>query len=581
MCNNNIKKILFFILLFIPFKLSSAQYTNIILLKDIRPGMKGYGKSVFKGIKIEKFNVEIVGVLKGIRPGTGLILAKIGGNKIIDKAGVIAGMSGSPIYINNKIIGALAFSWAFSKEPIAGITPIEDMLDIWKLKSPEQLDSYKNDYFKNNFFAQNDNYNLKPITTPIMISGLSENVINIFKKDFDNFNLMPMISGGDDNNLPVPDKFEPGSAVGVNLITGDLNVSGIGTVSYVDKNKILIFGHPMFFAGNIDVPFSYAYIHTVLPSLYVSFKLGQSTKIAGKLYSDQLTGVAGDLNKTATMIPVAVDVDYFKNKKKYHYNIIKNYNFLPMFLGMSIIKSVEMTGGKLEKNTLTFKYQIIFNNNKKITLSDSIASFSLNDSIRNSLMFLFSPITAVLLNQFKKVTVSQINVNIKVEPKIRVAKIKNIIVRKKYYKPGDDVVLNVKIKPYQGNSFLKKLKIKLPYNLKDGKFPIVVSSAREQQYIDYLLSPNKYTPETFEQLVDIINSLAKNTTISAWGILRDKGLTINGEQINNMPDSYFYMYKNSLETGASRSFVQIANNINLKYIIINDIIINIKIKNSN
>ncbi len=583
MCKIMKKFIIPLIVLFLSVNIFAKKYSDIMPLNKIKPGMKGFGKTVFQGIKIEKFNVEIIGVLKGVRPKSGLILAKISG-KTVDKAGVIAGMSGSPIYINNKIIGALAFSWAFSKEPIAGITPIEDMLDIWNMKKPQHLDSFNMNYF-NNLYADSDdkNSNLKPIATPIMISGLSEHSINIFKKDFADFNLIPMLGGsaGNDNSLPVPKKFEPGAAVGVNLISGDLNASGIGTVTYVDKNKILIFGHPMFFAGNIDIPFSYAYIHTVLPSLYVSFKLGQSTKIAGKLYSDQLAGVAGTIGATPSMIPVSVNINFFKNIKQFHYNIIKNYNFLPMFLGMSILKSIEMTGGKGEQNTLLFKYKITFSNGKVISLSDSIASFNSGQSIRNSLMFLFSPISAVLLNQFKTVSISDIKINIKITPKIKIAEIKNIIINKKEYKPGDTVVLNIKIKPFKEKPFYKQLKIKLPFNIKNGKFPVIVSSARERQYIDYLLSPKKYVPQSFDQLIDIINSLANSTDISAWGIIRDKGLLINGQQLNHIPPSYYYMYKNSMETGASRTFVQIAENMPLDYIIVNDAIVNLKIKDSN
>ncbi len=560
---------------------------NILPLSQITPGMEGYGKTVFQGTKIEKFKVKIIGVLKNIRPGTGLILAKIGGNKVIDKAGVIAGMSGSPIYINNKIIGALAFSWAFSKEPIAGITPIEDMLKIFDLKYPttninQYYNYYNNEDGPSDLKSDNNLYNnLVPIATPITIDSLSENIIDMFKDDFKKYNLIPMMGGGgSDNSLPVPSKFEPGAAVAVDLVRGDLNLSGIGTVSYVDKNKILIFGHPMFFAGNIDIPFSYAYIHTVLPSLYVSFKLGQATKLAGRLFSDQLTGVAGIIGEKAEMINMDVNLNIFNNKLNYNYEIIKNYKFLPMFIGMSIAKSIEMGGGRLERNTLQFKYDIYFDNGKKITLSNSVASLSVDKSVINSIRFLFGPISSLLINQYKKVNINKIDVKINILKSIKVVTIKDVIVNKKYYKPGDTVIATIELKPWQKKSFFKTIKIKLPYNLKDGMFPLIFSSAQERQFIDFFLSPAKYQPQSFEQLIRLLNSLQPTTKLSVWSILKNRSLVINGEELKNLPSSYYYIYKNSIESSAQKSFVQLIQDYPQDYIIANDKMIKIKIKNN-
>jgi len=572
-------KVINLILIFLLFNIPHLfAQTNILPLNKIKPGMKGYGLTVFKGIKIEKFDVEIISVLRNIRPNSGLILAKIK-NKIIDKTGIIAGMSGSPIYINNKLIGALAFSWSFSKEAIAGITPIEDMLKIFKFSN--QKHSFNFEPKNKEYVWINPRNGIQTIKTPLVFQGISQQTIDLFYDKLTKMNFLPIAGGGinaSPNEYEIPKKFQPGSAVGINLITGDLNLSAIGTVTYVNKNKILIFGHPMFYSGTSDLPLSYAYIHTVLPSLYVSFKIGTSTKVVGRIYQDQLAGCAGILNQMPKLIPVSVGIKFFNQQNTYHYNIIRSYHYLPTFLMLAIFRSMEMIGGWDEKNTLSFNFIIKFNNNKKITLKNTLSALSTRETMVNSMLYLLSPLSYLLENKFENVQINNITANIEISEKIRVAEIKKIIAPKKTFKPGETLKLKVEIKPYKQKSFFKTINIKIPKNLKQKRLIIVVSSDMERQYIDYLLTPIKYQPQSMNHLIHLYNTLAKSTDLSIWAIVRNKSLVINDSVLENLPSSYYYLFQNSLETGAQRNIMQIKNKISLNYVITGASMLPIEIK---
>lgn len=568
--------ILLFIILSLFLQSLNAK-TDIMPLSKIQSGMKGYGLSVFKGIKIEKFNVEIIGVLHKSRPRSGLILAKIKGD-VVNKAGVIAGMSGSPIYINNKLIGALAFSWTFSKEPIAGITPIEDMLDIFKFPSTKKTLHFEPSPQKKYAHQKINNSSMELIQTPLIFQGVSQQMIDYFTKDLEELNFMPINGSSDGTAYESPKEFKPGAAVGVNLITGDLNVSGIGTVTYVDKNRLLIFGHPMFYSGQTDMPLSHAYIHTVLPSIRTSFKIGSATKIAGRIYQDQLAGLAGNLNEKAKMIPVHISMDYFNQKERYNYNLIRSYFFLPQFLTMAVYRSMEMTGGYWEKNTLDFNFTIKFNNNKKINLANSFSSLRTADSMKGSLMYLFGPLQHLMINKFQEISIDDINIDIKIKKKITIAEINSIQAIKKTYTPGETVKLKVKMTPYKGKSIYKSVSIKLPYNINLPKITLFVTGDQERQFIDYILSPHKYRPHSLEQLIELYNGLAKSTDLAIWTFLKDKSIIAQGDRMENLPASYYSILQNSLESGTHKALFQIKDKIPTKYIIQGSAAISLDIK---
>ncbi len=569
-------KIVLFLLL--GFTLNVQAQNDIMPISEIKPGMKGYGLTVFKGKEIEKFDAEIISVLHNFRPKGDLILARLSGNKVIDKAGVIAGMSGSPVYIDGKIIGAVAFSWAFSKEPITGITPIGEMIDVMNRKYTTNFYNFEPNITED-YYVKNSGYNLVPIKTPLVIQGLSEDAISLFKKEFEQIGFLPVAGGSIGTGIKSPDKFEPGSAVGVNLITGDMNMSAIGTVTYVDKDRIVIFGHPMFFSGKSDLPLSYAYIYTVLPSLEHSFKIGTSTEIVGRIYQDQIQGLAGVVGESAKMIPVEVDINYQGNEKRYKYDIARSYSLIQRLVYTCIVSSIQMTGGQEEKNTINAKFDITFNNNKKIEVSDIVPGVNINESLTYIMSMVLNPISQILINKFEEIAIKDIKSKLTINTRVKMVEIKKIITDRKEYKPGETVNAKILLREYQGKDITKEVKFKLPYNLPDNvSVPIIVSSSKEEQYIDALLSPEKFVPYNFNQLIDIINNLAKNNELSIWSLAHEKGVVINGQKLERIPSSYFSILKDSLETGAEPIITLLKNKYPFNYVIVGNASCRINIK---
>jgi len=569
-------KIVLFLLL--GFTLNVRAQNDIMPISEIKPGMKGYGLTVFKGKEIEKFDAEIISVLHNFRPKGDLILARLSGNKVIDKAGVIAGMSGSPVYIDGKIIGAVAFSWPFSKEPITGITPIGEMIDIMNRKYTTNFYNFEPNITED-YYVKNSGYNLVPIKTPLVIQGLSEDAISLFKKEFEQIGFLPVAGGSIGTGIKSPDKFEPGSAVGVNLITGDMNMSAIGTVTYVDKDRIVIFGHPMFFSGKSDLPLSYAYIYTVLPSLEHSFKIGTSTEIVGRIYQDQIQGLAGVVGESAKMIPVEVDINYQGNEKRYKYDIARSYSLIQRLVYTCIVSSIQMTGGQEEKNTINAKFDITFNNNKKIEVSDIVPGVNINESLTYIMSMVLNPISQILINKFEEIAIKDIKSKLTINTRVKMVEIKKIITDRKEYKPGETVNAKILLREYQGKDITKEVKFKLPYNLPDNvSVPIIVSSSKEEQYIDALLSPEKFVPYNFNQLIDIINNLAKNNELSIWSLAHEKGVVINGQKLERIPSSYFSILKDSLETGAEPIITLLKNKYPFNYVIVGNASCRINIK---
>src|SRR5229473_1037094 len=300
---------------------------------DVRPGMKGFGRTVMHGTKVETFSVEVLGVLKNTSPGRDMILCRLSGLGL-EKTGVIAGMSGSPIYLDGKLLGAVAFAWPFGKEPIAGVTPFCQMhgfvetyerRDLTEKQAPARVGlrtplrigdavfdsiTVSQDY-EGHPEGPGDGLWLMPLRTPLAATGFSEHSLRFFGERARSAGLYPMQSGG--ASAPVRDQeknvsLEPGGPLAVAMVTGDFDLSGIGTVTHIEGNRVYGWGNPFFGCGGCDFPLSTGYIHTIYPRQSVSFKMGSPLKTVGIINADVSTCVAGWLGRKPDLLPVRMSV---------------------------------------------------------------------------------------------------------------------------------------------------------------------------------------------------------------------------------------------------------------------------------
>src|SRR5207302_936833 len=291
-----------------------------IPVSQIHAGMRGVAYTVFQGTKPEPMEVEVLGILKNANgPKGDIILVRLGGEKA-NYTGVVAGMSGSPVYFNGKLAGAVAFRIGeFSKEPIAGVTPISEMLEISAIDTtpssvPVQAKSVPSIAAKTSgpglasLPVQNFANYLKPIETPLVFSGFSEDSIQRFAPQFAAEGIVPVMGVGSASDTKQPDPLEPGSAVSAILVRGDMDIAATCTVTYIDPQHLLACGHPLLQFGMINLPMTKVQVLATLPSPLNAFKIVNATETVGSFVQDRHTGILGEFGKKPEMIPVTLTI---------------------------------------------------------------------------------------------------------------------------------------------------------------------------------------------------------------------------------------------------------------------------------
>src|SRR5882672_2165488 len=298
-----------------------ASPVVLMPLDQIRPGMQGIARTVFEGSNLEEFKVEILGVLQGaIGPQQDLIVARLRGDKV-EYTGVVSGMSGSPVYIDGKLIGAVSYRLGnFAKEPIAGITPIAGAAGGAPRSGPEAPSLAAGGGFPGG---------LQPIGIPLVCSGCDPGVLRYYAPIFEAYGLEPTAGGGattSPSSLPLL----PGTAIGAALATGDMNVVGIGTLTYIDRNRVFAFGHPMLGTGPLEMPMTQAQVLLTFASSAASFKIANSTPPVGTIVQDGLTAIVGEVGREAPTIPVSVRVTSRGIRRDFHYAIMRSRAWSPV-----------------------------------------------------------------------------------------------------------------------------------------------------------------------------------------------------------------------------------------------------------
>src|SRR6201998_4285727 len=342
--------------------------TQTIPVSQIHTGMRGVAYTVFQGTKPEPMDVEVLGVLKNANgPKGDVILVRLGGKKA-EYTGVVAGMSGSPVYFDGKLAGALAFRIGeFSKEPIAGVTPIADMLEINALdKSPGGIPSAAVSPVNaatrtagpgepSTLPVQNVANYLKPIEAPLVFNGFSEEAGKMCAPQFAASGIVPGMGAGSSSDEKQPEPLEPGSAVSAVLVRGDMDIAATCTVTYIDPQRLLACGHPLLQFGSVDLPMTKADVLATLPSPLNAFKIVNTTEPAGAFVQDRHTGIMGILNKEPEMIPVTLNIHNGSATKEIHYEVLNNPRLSPVAIMATVFNALHGINDYGEETTYRLK----------------------------------------------------------------------------------------------------------------------------------------------------------------------------------------------------------------------------------
>lgn len=547
-----------FFSLWLPLTVSA---TEIMDVHEIREGMKGIGKTVFEGTEVDSFEVEILGVMRNVRPHGDIILARLSGGpshregreSLIEHTGIIAGMSGSPIYIEGKLIGALAFAWPFSKEPIAGITPISEMQKIVMGEGGEgrrMLDDLK---FK---VKWNEEWEMVPIQTPLLLSGFEEGVFRDVKVFFESYGLLPTLGGLEGEDLH-HSSLEPGSVIGVQLISGDARAGALGTVTDREGDRILAFGHPFLWSGEVNFPMTTGYIHSILPSQFLSFKMGSTGEVVGKLIQDRRAGVLGKMGEFSRMIPIEISLQKFNDSgrekssiQKYHFEVIQEKSLTSNLSGFLVLHSLFASGyseGEMAIETdLTLEMKTP---SGEFTLQQSDL-YSGKDSPTTFVKEVTNLISSLHNNPYEPIEFDEIQFTLDLyEEEERRGTLEALYVDKTSVKPGEDLQISLFYKPNRGERIRKNHSIKIPRDLPKGRVEVRVLDGKTLEKRELERDPFKKSHHDFTQFLDILRKERRRNEIWIQLVLPRKGYIIQGRELRALPPSLLSILSPSKEAG--------------------------------
>jgi hypothetical protein len=554
-------------------------YWNV---EDIRPGMKGVGRTVMKGTKVEPFNAEVLGVMKNTSPGRDMVLCRLSGLNL-DKTGVIAGMSGSPVFIDGKLMGAVAFAWPYGKEPIAGVTPFSqmhgyveaferrDLADQTRqtrvgLKAPVRVGgkSYDAVTISQSFEAppapkDEDGLFLMPLQTPLAATGFTPHALSLLRDRVKGYGMVPMQGGAATSRVAEEEKnavLEPGGPLVLAMITGDFDLSGIGTVTHIEGNRIYGWGHPFLGLGSCEFPAMTGYIHTVYPRQTVSFKMGSPLRAVGVINADVSTCIAGWVGRKPDMLPVRMTVKNGSedDPKTFNVEVARQRSMLANLVYTALTNSVDMEGDLPEEMTADMTCRIEIEGREPIVVQDTFSGSSYSGG--RAPQALFNPIASIIhqltYNTYKQVRVTRVECDTVLKPGRISADIEAVELDADTYAPGDTVKATVFLRPYKGQRQRVPVSLKLPADLPEGTYTAHVCDDVSNARLELRDNPTLYNPQGVEQIFAglKLQTAAKRTNLVLRVPVNAVGVALDGKSLPNLPPSMVTILGQSRRTGA-------------------------------
>ncbi len=546
-----------FILIIVITLFGSLSFPEIMKLKDLKIGMEGSGKTIYKGTEIETFKFKILGFIENFAAGKTLIIAELY-SSVLEEGGIISGMSGSPVYIDGKIIGAVAYGFGFSKKPIGGITPIEDILktDSYNNKSFQiNISDIKVDFGKKNVkkiwnliekkliervnFSPNSNLSpIKLISYSRGMSPLSTHRLNPIFTPLSSLNNLKIKTNPIKTNDESFFKLREADAVSIPLVRGDFEYSSSGTVTFVDGKKAYLFGHPFFNLGAVSFPLHKAEVITIVPSYQSPFKLSASKQMIGAVTQDRFSSVVGELGKKPYMIPLKI---FLKDRNKNFKVEIVNHPLLTPALSAISLNNVFTT--ELQEagfQSLMIKGKIFVENEKNINIEELYSGSGSYDNFSNLVM----AINFFLMNnKEKEIKIQKMDFEVTTSENLKKASIENVLINKQKFKTGELIKLKIKLKNDMGKDFTKDIQIKTPMLTAGTNFYILIGDRNAISRFDAQNIKSSYFPSDVSSLIRAINNIRKGNRIYVKVFTSQKGLFLKGREYSNMPESLTSLYK--------------------------------------
>jgi hypothetical protein len=535
-----------------------ASSTEIFPVRELAAGMRGYTLSdLGDGAGVQRFDVEIVGVLGSYAPKQDLILARIHSDAIA-KTGIIAGMSGSPVYVDGKLVGALAYGWPFSREPICGITPIQNMLDIRKAppsapvpigggatRATQFVAGFRDRDFSGALDAllaplkqAPSGAGLALLPLPVSFSG-SLTPGGLFDRMAASAGWLAAPSGASATASPASslanpatplERLEPGSAVAAVLLSGDMVLSATGTVTWVDGNSILAFGHPFLSMGPVDMPMARAEVLTVLPSLYRSFKFSSTGARLGSVSQDRSTGILGSFGKPPTMVPVTIKMTSEElPTQTFQFEVVHNAMLTPILLALatdSVLTTLEKRAGE---RTIVWK-SAIETDDREVRWDSVFTGLTAREEAVGSLALLTNYLMA---NEFHDLSVKGVEIEIVHSDRLQSARIVHVEAQKERVRPGDSVPIWIDLEDFRGGPRRVVMTARVPEDAPPGPLTVFVGDGNAATAYDLSLYPPD--PHSLDQVLDFLSRMRPPNTLNLLAYRSAPGAVVNGEPLAALP----------------------------------------------
>jgi hypothetical protein len=575
-----------FVIAFLSLSLLNAQTkTDFFRIEDLQPGMKGIGKTCFRGARPEEFQVEILGVLRGVEPGANAVLARLNG-ELLDKIGVFEGMSGSPVFVDGKLLGAVAFTYPYAKEAICGITPIAQMIDSFEENAIPNLEFNievkgsplsgsiinlprtgghamepevaSGDIRRQPGLADFGEHTLVSIATPLSLGGLDAKTLALFRPKFRAMGLSILqgvggASRGESGKARADSEsppLEPGSNIVIPLIRGDLEVSAGGTVTYIDGNKIYAFGHSLLELGFTDLPIHKARTIFIFPSLESSFKILDMGEPVGTLRQDRGMGVFGVLGDTPRMMPLKVRLRTSRGAyREFSYELARDRLLTPLLVNLAVNNTIAVSERSLGVVTLDIQGKIRIKNEQAVEVYNRYSSDSgVAEAISVSAAL---PVNYLMAFGYKDLDIEGVDLEITAQENDRSALLDSIRLNRMEAKAGDSLELEISYKKANGETIQNLYPLKIPENAAPGPLNVLVADGTTVMSMDAQETEDEIlVPRDLSQLIKLLNNLRKNDRLYVLLFRKEPGAVVRGEGLPGLPPSILSILGSERKTGA-------------------------------
>ena len=538
---------------------------RFLSVRDVRPGMKGVGRSVFRGTDIAEFDVEILGVMETAAPRGTMILAKLSGQNL-EQSGVVAGMSGSPIFVDGKLIGALAFGWPFASDPIAGITPIEEMLALEERPAgasggeaipraglrPETWESLLRTRGADVLPllgsalgggpAEGVSWNL-----PLAVSGVSGSAGGVLDRWAGSLGLVPVQAGaGTSSAREAEPELRPGSAVAVELVRGDAHIAAIGTLTWRDGDRVWAFGHPMFNLGTAAYPLARAEIVTVMPRLSSSFKMGGAGRTLGTITRDYSAGIMGTLGPAPQLIPMEISLASGGQTLRVDVELLDAETWTSALAGIVAMSTVESLAWGSGPATLRIHTRVELADGTTVAGTSALAGISPPAAFAGEVARVVGLVHG---NPFEKTRVRRIAVEASLQDSLEAAFLEQVRVAPGPWRPGASLQVSLALRGYRGRAFTREISLHLPSDLPAGLYRLQVCDGAQSAREEEERVPGRYPPRSLRQLAEILDEMPSLDAVVLRLLGEGSNPVVGGEELPRLPTSLLPVLQSPLASG--------------------------------